>query len=582
MEARDGVAAEAAGRSSRSAPTDRMPPGASAENDWVNRRLRTAGPSLPSSISQTPFRVSPVDAGPRVEDPGVPEVDDVDAASDAADQRVLVAIAGPDDGAGTERAERSAALDRVARAAGVATSGLRGPARVKNRVGDAALDDADRPSGRALDIEPEADHAQVGDVVAGEIDRSNCCSPRRTNDRPSSTTLRVEPVDEQEREQVRDGSLAEDHLVPTGIEVDRVAGGPRPSRLASAAAPSTSASRADVRRRRQRWRSSRSRRSSPRSARPLAAWPALFANAASIAAVEQAPASRGRRPRRRMPGRGSPGRPGRGGGRLVPVVDGDTAGRRRRARPAVVAGATRAAAMTLSTSRPSVSSSVGPSRLVLAVRPSSSRGRTWLISSATFWWMKLVAKRVSAVVPNRTVTCSRPRCPGRSRTIARTRSAASRPCRSRQSSRHPDADLAEAGRHRRTLCGRSAAAGPCRSSACPRTSTRRARRACPSSPEARADARVRRFAEHRPRLPFLISQPISQPNWKFHRLSSIDQERLVSIRIPSSVAAIISSSELSPGSPTFVMRTIGRRLKPSARTAPPERPMPASAADRGR
>jgi len=78
------------------------------------------------------------------------------------------------------------------------------------------------------------------------------------------------------------------------------------------------------------------------------------------------------------------------------------------------------------------------------------------------------------------------------------------------------------------------------------------------------------FLSIRPRRPFLTSQPISQPNWKFSRRSSIDQERLCSMRTPSPVAAIISSSVCGPGSrPTLVMRTIGSRAQPSARTLPP-------------
>ncbi len=69
------------------------------------------------------------------------------------------------------------------------------------------------------------------------------------------------------------------------------------------------------------------------------------------------------------------------------------------------------------------------------------------------------------------------------------------------------------------------------------------------------------FLSIRVRFPPLISQPISHPNWKFRRLSSIDHERFVSMRIPSSVAATIDSSESVPGSsPTFVIRTIGIRL----------------------
>ena len=74
----------------------------------------------------------------------------------------------------------------------------------------------------------------------------------------------------------------------------------------------------------------------------------------------------------------------------------------------------------------------------------------------------------------------------------------------------------------------------------------------------------------RPSLPLRISQPTSQPNWKFSRLSSIDHDRLRSMRMPSSVAAIISSRLCGPGSsPTLVIRTIGSRAHPSERTLPP-------------
>ncbi len=49
----------------------------------------------------------------------------------------------------------------------------------------------------------------------------------------------------------------------------------------------------------------------------------------------------------------------------------------------------------------------------------------------------------------------------------------------------------------------------------------------------------------------------------------MDQDRLCSISTPSSVAAIISSSVCGPGSrPTLVIRTIGSRANPSARTEP--------------
>ena len=55
------------------------------------------------------------------------------------------------------------------------------------------------------------------------------------------------------------------------------------------------------------------------------------------------------------------------------------------------------------------------------------------------------------------------------------------------------------------------------------------------------------FLSNLPFFPFLISHPSSQPNWKFSRLSSIDQDRLVSINTPLSVSAIVSSNVWGPG-----------------------------------
>src|SRR5579872_967321 len=75
------------------------------------------------------------------------------------------------------------------------------------------------------------------------------------------------------------------------------------------------------------------------------------------------------------------------------------------------------------------------------------------------------------------------------------------------------------------------------------------------------------------RFPFLISQPISHPNWKLYRLSSIDHERLVCIRMPWSVDATNCSrlSGFAPGKMLiFVMRIIGSRFQPSARNVPPD------------
>src|SRR5207302_7902370 len=84
-----------------------------------------------------------------------------------------------------------------------------------------------------------------------------------------------------------------------------------------------------------------------------------------------------------------------------------------------------------------------------------------------------------------------------------------------------------------------------------------------------------------PNLPPLISQPISQPNWKLYRVSSIDHERLVCMKMPSSVLEMSWSkvSGFSPGRmEMFVMRMMGMRFQPSARMVPLERCSPISPA----
>src|SRR5919106_3292941 len=74
-----------------------------------------------------------------------------------------------------------------------------------------------------------------------------------------------------------------------------------------------------------------------------------------------------------------------------------------------------------------------------------------------------------------------------------------------------------------------------------------------------------------PSLPFLISYPISVPNWKLYRRSSMDQDRLVSIRMPSVGSAIRSSSSQVPGSRlTLVMRIMGSRFHEEALIQPLE------------
>ena len=71
----------------------------------------------------------------------------------------------------------------------------------------------------------------------------------------------------------------------------------------------------------------------------------------------------------------------------------------------------------------------------------------------------------------------------------------------------------------------------------------------------------------------MILRASSQPNWKFTRLSSIDHDVLVVMKMPSLVSPMISASVPSPGSRlTFVIRMSGRFCQPSARMAPVDRP----------
>src|SRR4029079_8592289 len=102
----------------------------------------------------------------RVEDPGVPEVQDVDPALDAGDQPVVVTVARRDDELPAQRPPRPAALDRMPRALRPAAGRGGGPPRVLDGAGDAVDNQVDAPARRALDVEPETDHARVRDVVA--------------------------------------------------------------------------------------------------------------------------------------------------------------------------------------------------------------------------------------------------------------------------------------------------------------------------------------------------------------------------------------------------------------------------------
>ena len=298
--------------------------------------------------------------------------------------------------------------------------------------------------------------------------------------------LRVEPVDEQEREQVRDGSWPR----ITSYRPGSRSTGSLAARVATQLPP-------PPRRRRPVVRTSTAhavsgggprdpvdRRLGRSAARRVAG---AARRAASIAAVEQAPAVS----RASAASTNARTRLARSSGVAAAVASSQWS----TATPLVGVvgpsqpssrGATRAAAM-MSSSRPSVSSSVGPSRLVLAVRPSrAAAGEDMADLVGDVLVDEAGREAVSAVVPNRTVTsasaASLPNDRGRS---PRTRSAASRAVPVAAVIPSPRRGSCGSGPAPPDgPCGRSAAAGPCRSSACPRTSTRRARRACPSSPRS--------------------------------------------------------------------------------------------------
>src|SRR5262245_8730796 len=202
------VAGEAARQQLRIAPDG--PDGARGER--LRERLRE--PEVPDrrpdpAVLDQPHAVPGEpghDLGPRIENPGVPEVDDVDAALDAADQRIVVAVARRHDEARAQRPERPAALDRVARADRPAAGRVGRPTRMQDRPRYASLDEVDPAPRRALDVEPQADQTRVGDVVA-KRDRAVELLLAEADERaPFLDGLGVEAVDEQEREQVRDRS----------------------------------------------------------------------------------------------------------------------------------------------------------------------------------------------------------------------------------------------------------------------------------------------------------------------------------------------------------------------------------------
>ena len=212
----------------------------------------------------------------------------------------------------------------------------------------------------------------------------------------------------------------------------------------------------------------RSRLATPSSAAssrsPSTAWPAEFANAHDQAVAQKPAASRPPAARRKP-------RPARPGPRASASRSQGRVGRRHVAAPAAGSPASRdrrAAAVPPCSAvdqRCQARRRRGRRGVSRAVRPSyEMRSETVAVSSATFWWMKELANRVSACGPCATVTTRPSR---RSRTRLQTALGglglscwslirSPRPGRS-GTGPAPSGDR----------CGRPAAVGPCRSWGCP-------------------------------------------------------------------------------------------------------------------
>ena len=314
------------------------------------------------------------DLGLRVEDPGVPEVGDEDAALDVGD-RARRSAAAP---APRTRFAPRAPPARRPRRRGRCSRRRRPsrPAGVEEPRRDAVPNEIERPLRRSLDVERDADRARVGDVVA-ERDRAIELRLADAGERPAFLDgLAIEAEDQEERQDVRDAVGLEDDLVAARLEIGRVAR--RVAGLRAARAPTAAPSRSPRRTERcGRLPSAVGVRAMPSTIaavpRPVSRWPALLANASGPSASSRSRPSRGppaastnartRRPARRA----SRGRWPRPNGRRP----GASA---RGARPGQSgsAGGRAAASRTPSIARPSDSSSAGPSTEVDAFRPSSA------------------------------------------------------------------------------------------------------------------------------------------------------------------------------------------------------------------
>ena len=397
------------------------------------------------------------------------------------------------------RPTRRAALDRVA---GARDAGrLRRPAVVEE-----ARASRRRGRGRAATSGvPSMSNAiprVPGSVTSSRrtIERSNWSSPIAGERAALLDRLAVEPGNEQERQDVRDAVGLEDDLVAAGLEVGRVARRPRLLAARSPTARPSMSRRAATARAghcHRRWASGRCPSISRcRSAARSGAGRRCSRTRAERPSSSRSLRSRARRRRRRSPApvrrarpATPPRSPRRNGRRPAPrPARRVPASRDRRAGPGRPPGRCRSPG-------PRLSSSAGPSIEVEALRPSrATRITTWFISDATFWWMKPVAKRVSASRPWRTVTStSASRACARDRRQHRAQRSRARRGRRRERSVVGHRSLIPGPRPgsrgtapgpRDGPCGRSAGAGPCRSSASPRTSTRRGRRACRARPRS--------------------------------------------------------------------------------------------------
>ena len=462
----------------------------------MNRKLRTGRVISPSSISQTPLRVSPVTTRRlRVEHPGVPEVGDQQATPHRRHQRGGVRVGRrPVDRGRPVRRRSSGTQPQVGRhrrpnarhpasacPVDVGAGLGRGPPVVGDRPGDAGVDQGQRAAWacpRRRTAAPTPGRRGVVDDRDRRVELRRARARRRTAARCTALPLKPYSARFCSRSATAVGSSTTSYR-PGGSST-----GSAPARaLAAARAAEHGAvevgqpARAPAGPPRRRPAAGRCRPSPPRPPGRRRACPARVGERAGP--VDRCGSSRpspGRRRRRRTR---APGRPARSAvavrGRLVARCrSGDQRRRRRQARPARVGRAQREPRPGCARPAPRSPSSVdhgGASRRRSARRGAAAAGRV-VVASATFWWMHGVGEPGQR---QRRVGRPAPRPARRGRPAARTRST-TRPAMIELrlgSCPHPHPDAGEPGRRGRDgRCGRSGRAGPCRSSACPRRRSR--------------------------------------------------------------------------------------------------------------